>query len=261
MRLTRLLTVSTLALAAVVTPAATAATATGTLTLTAQGPNGRTVSGNEQFVVGGDTNVSLRSASVSGGSMKLVEGPQSGLPTAVRFPRYVGSGTYPRAVMGMTPTSGSALSPGTSDFTFGGVFSLDTVSSGRSEDNGDNLLQRGLYNQSSQFKLDLDKGRPACSVRGAAGRVIVRAGTAIQRDTWYTASCTRTGSMLTLKVARYGSSTTQSTSRYGATGSLSFPSSRPASIGGKLTASGGVLASATDQFNGSVAQIWVRRLP
>jgi hypothetical protein len=42
---------------------------------------------------------------------------------------------------------------------------------------------------------------------------------------------------------------------------LTFPASTPASIGGKLNPSGTVVSSATDQFNGAVANVWANRLP
>ena len=46
----------------------------------------------------------------------------------------------------------------------------------------------------------------------------------------------------------------------GGTGALSFAAGRPASIGGKLTASGAVVSGSTDQLNGAVAQVWTGRI-
>lgn len=232
---------------------------TSSLTVRATGSTGTTVKSTSQFVIGGNTPVKIAVASLSGGTAKIAAGPSSALPRSVRFPSYVASGTYPRAVVRMSPSSGGALSPGSTGFEFGAVLRLDAASSGRSVDNGNNLLQRGLYGHSSQFKLQLDHGYPSCLVRGSSGQVAVKSGTKVAPDKWYRITCTRMGSKVTVQVARYGASTAPtSRSASGSTGTVSFASSVPASIGGKLTSSGAV-ASSNDQFNGAVASAWVRR--
>ena len=236
------------------------AASTSSLTLQPRGAIGTTVTGAGQFDVGGDTTVNISVAKLSGGNLKVVSGPDSARPRAVQFPSYVGSGTYPRAVLRMNPDSGYALAPGSSDFQYGAVFRLDARSAGRSIDNGNNLLQRGLYSSPAQFKLQVDGGYPSCSVRGSAGRAYVRSGLKIAADRWYRAACTRVGSRVTVSVRPYGGATTVSRSVTHSSGSLSFKSSMPTSIGGKLTASGAVVSSATDQFNGAFANAWVRRL-
>ena len=76
----------------------------GSLTLQATGTTGTIVTGADQFVLGGDTTVKISVARLSGGNATVVAGPDSILPRAVQFPPYVGSGTYPRAVVGLTPT-------------------------------------------------------------------------------------------------------------------------------------------------------------
>jgi len=218
------------------------------------------VTGAGQFAVGGDTTVAISVASLSGGRAKVVAGPDSALPRAVQFPSYVRSGTYPRAVVRLAPTSGAALSPGTSTFEYGAVFRLDASSSGRSIDNGNNLFQRGLYADRAQLKLQIDHGYPSCLVKGSAGRVYARSNMKVTPDTWYRATCSRVGSRLTVAVTRHGGSfTTVSKSVGGSTGTLTFGSSVRASIGGKLTSSGAIVSSSTDQFNGAVARVWISR--
>ncbi len=237
-----------------------AAAANPSITLIAKGSPGTRVSGASQFAITGDSAASVGVATVSGGSAKLVAGPGGDLPSAVQFPSYVASGTYPRAVLRLTPSSGAAFTPGNSDFTYGAVVRLDARSSGRSNDNGDNVLQRGLYNEPSMFKLELDAARPACTVRGSAGLVVLRS-TTITRGVWYRVTCSRTSGVVSIAVARVGASSA-STARIATTrptGNLSFTSSRPASVGGKLTARGAVATSASDQFNGAIAQVWVSR--
>jgi hypothetical protein len=240
---------------------APAQAATASLAVVAKGSPGTTVTGASQFTVTGNSTVGVGVATVSGGHARLVAGPGGDLPAAVQFPAYVASGTYPRAVVRLTPSSGTALNPGTGDFTFGAVVRLDGTSSARSDDNGDNAFQRGLYDESSQFKLEFDAGRPACSVLGSAGRVIVRSGAGIAPGAWYQVTCSRTGGSVSMTVARVGSSTAAATrtSRTGATGNVTFAGSRPASVGGKLTPSGAVDTSASDQFNGAIAKVWVSR--
>ena len=232
------------------------------LTLQAIGATGTIVTGADQFVVGGDTTVKISVARLSGGNATVVAGPDSILPRAVQFPSYVGSGTYPRAVVGLTPLTGSALSPGSTDFEYGAVFRLNATSSGRSIDNGNNLLQRGLYGDPSQFKLQIDHGYPSCLVRGSAGQVSIASSARITPDRWYRATCSRVGSRVTVQVTPYGSAATPvSNVRSGSTGTLAFGLSLPASIGGKLTPAGAVVSSSTDQFNGAVANAWVSRVP
>jgi hypothetical protein len=238
------------------------AASTSSLELQAIGTTGTIVTGADQFAVGGDTTVAISVAGLSGGSTKVVTGPDSALPSAVQFPAYIKSGTYPRAVVRLMPRSGDALSPGASDFEYGAVFRLNASSSGRSIDNGNNLFQRGLYADRSQFKLQIDGGYPSCLVRGSAGQVYAKSSTKVTPDRWYRATCSRVGSRVTVGVTPYGgAATTVSKVVSGSSGTLTFGSSVPASIGGKLTAAGAVVSSATDQFNGAVARAWIGRVP
>ncbi|MET0997183.1 MAG: LamG domain-containing protein [Marmoricola sp.] len=236
------------------------AASSNSLTLRAAGSNGAAVTGSGHFAVGGDTAVSIAVARVSGGNAKVVAGPDSST-RAVEFPAYVTSGTYPRAVVRVTPTSGGGLSPGAANFEYGAVFRLNATSSGRSIDNGDNLFQRGLYQDRAQFKLQIDRGYPSCLVRGSAGRVYASSRTKVTPNKWYRATCSRVGAKVTVKVVAHGSTAAPaSTVVNGSSGTLVFPASQPAAIGGKVTASGAVATSATDQFNGAVANVWVNRL-
>ena len=142
------------------------------------------------------------------------------------------------------------------------MFRVDTTTSTRSVDNGDNLFQRGLYEDPSQFKLQIDHGYPSCLVRGSAGQVFASSPTKVVSGAWYRVTCSRVGTKVTVQWAPYGSTAAPFTTvATGSSGTLSFPASTPASIGGKLNASGTVVSSATDQFNGAVANVWVNRLP
>jgi hypothetical protein len=238
-----------------------AAAGSDALRVTASGDPGTTVTGSGQFVSSGDSAADVDVSRISGGRLAVVDGPSSHLPSAVQFPSYVDEGTYPRAVLSLTPRSGGALAPGADDFSYGAVFRLDATSSGRSEDNGDNIFQRGLYADTSMFKLQVDKGHPSCMVSGPDGRVSVVSSVAVDRGTWYRATCTREGDRLRIDTMVYGESSSVHETATGSAGRLSFPASRPASVGGKLLASGEVVADSTDQFNGAIAKVFVTRNP
>ncbi len=216
------------------------------------------VTGQSSFRTWGQTGVKIGVSAISGGSVSVVDGPGGYLPAAIQFPRYVSSGSYPRAVVNVTPTSGSAMSPRLRDFEWGSVFRLDASSSGRWFDNGDNVFQRGLSSERSMFKLEVDGGFPSCTLKGSVGQVIARANTPIARDAWYYAKCSRVGNRVSVDVYRYGGSQVAHTSAYGATGNVDFASTRPATVGGKTWASGNVAWTATDQFNGLIARAFAR---
>lgn len=230
------------------------------MTLTVAAAPGRTAQWAGQFDIGGDSAIDIDIEEVEGGRAVTVPGPSMALPSAIQFPSYSDSATYPRAAIGLTPTAGQALSPESSNFEYGAVFRLDQNSSGDTLDNGDNLFQRGLHGEGSQFKLQLDHRYPSCVVSGSAGRVLVRSNAKVTPDEWYRVTCSRIGSEVTVAVTPYGSGDTENTSTSGGTGTLTFEPSRPASIGGKLTRSGSIAANASDQFNGAVAKAWIKRL-
>jgi hypothetical protein len=229
------------------------------LQITADGEPGVRVTGSDQFEVRGHDAVAVDLATLSSGDATVVYGPSRDLPRAIEFPKYVRSGTYPLAVVKVTPTSGQALDPENAEFRFAAVFRLDSTSSGRRIDDGDNVFQRGLASDASMFKLEIGRDRPACTVKGSAGEVSVRSETAVRPGGWYRATCTRRSDGLAITVKPYesgASPTTAATS--GPTGRLTFSPGQSASIGGKLYKSGEVVADASDQFNGAVALVKFR---
>ncbi len=254
------LTALTVGLVASAAAPASALTPEG-LEVRAEGRSGSTVQGAGELEVVGSTALDISVPSIASGAAVLVDGPGAGVANAVRFPAYVDSGTYPRAVVRLVPRSGNDLTPRWSDFEFGAVLKLDHTSSGRSEDNGDNVFQRGLWNDSAQFKLEVDDRRPTCAVKGSAGRKVVRAKSQISSDRWYTVRCLRVGNQVSVEVSPYGSpGATERTSGWGRTGELAFSYYRDASVGGKLNSAGKVMSGATDQFNGAIGKVWINRL-
>lgn len=179
---------------------------------------------------------------------------------AARFPRHSPSATAPAAVVRIRnagPADG--LDPGTGRFTFAADVKLDTLTAtAGSADDGDNVVQRGLYGDVSQYKIQVDHGRPMCRIKGRSGTVEVRSPVVVQPWRWYRLTCVRDGGRVTLSVTSWasdGTPTTTSTARDGATGSMRPASSGvPLSVGGKLSASGGIVASA-DQLSGLVDNV------
>jgi hypothetical protein len=254
----------TLTLAAgLVSASAAQAVAPDTFTLRVDEPVGTTVGDSSRFLVGGDTAAEVTTPDRDGGELSVVTGPDADLPTAVDFPSYVGAGTYPRAVLSLTPTTGSAFSPGATDFQYGAVFMLDQTSSGQLLDDGDNIFQRGRFTDPSMFKLQVDHGHPSCLLRGSDGDVLVTSPVEIARQAWYSATCSRVGSQVRLKVTPYPADPEADadtvTTAGGSTGTLTFDPATAASVGGKLNRLGEV-ARSTDQLNGAVAKVWVRAL-
>jgi hypothetical protein len=197
----------------------------------------------------------------SGGTARRADGMAS--RWAVRLPAYSSSSDPARAVLRIRATDTSdPLSPRTDPFAFGADFRLDSRSTGTSVDNGDNLVQRGLYNEAAQFKLEVDGGRVGCRVKGSAGALYARSPVTVERGVWFRAICRRDGTSLILRVARVyasGAGPFTRTSVTGSTGDLNMGDAVPMSVGGKLNGNGSMVLSATDQFNGVVDAVVYRR--
>lgn len=204
----------------------------------------------------GSAAVSADVASLDRGMVRV--GPLRGGGSTFDFPSFDRSSTPPRAVVRVTPRPGvgDPLAPGWADFTFGADFRKDRRSKGTSVDNGDNIIQRGLASDRSQYKLEVDRGRPACQVKGTRGAVRVSAPVVVAPDRWYTVRCERDGGRLRIVVTEYrsgGARTVYAVSEMGRIGSVSWSRIRtPLAVGGKLTSGGDVVRSATDQFNGVI---------
>jgi hypothetical protein len=186
--------------------------------------------------------------------VEVVEAPDGG--HAVRFPAYTAQDTAPAAVIVATSSDPGVLDPGDQDFTFGASFQLDAESSGSQADNGDNLVQRGTFDSPGQYKIQLDHDVPSCRIQGDAGQVFVKADGPIDPGAWYSVSCERTDSQVTLKVTALlhgkGGGTWQAS---GETGNISLKD-LPLTVGGK-TSPDGVPVASPDQFNGAVDNVFV----
>lgn len=194
---------------------------------------------------------------LDGGAIRSATGP-SGVG-AFDYPGFDASSTPSRAVLRVrNTTSNDALAPGRANFVFGADFALDATSTGTRVDNGDNLVQRGLYADSSQYKIDVDGGNLSCRIKGSAGSVMVKSSVDVRPGAWYRVRCSRVSERVHFVVTRFlsdGTTRTSSDTRWGGTGALSWPDTRtPVSVGGKLNVQGQIVTSTTDQFNGRVGK-------
>lgn len=178
-----------------------------------------------------------------------------------RLPAFTADPEPPRAIIRVLAADQDAadpLDPGVADFSFGADFVLDPESEGTEVDGGNNLMQRGLASDPSQFKIDVDDHRPQCRISGPDGEAELKAQDEITPGTWYRARCSRTGGTVSFVVTELESPedgierialTTQVR-----TVNLTWKDGTPLSVGGKLRADGQVIRSATDQFNGEVSE-------
>jgi hypothetical protein len=195
---------------------------------------------------------------VSSGAVGTVAGPEGG--RALRFPEYRESPRYPRAVVTVTNAQQrDAFNPEDRPFTWGAVFILDDTSLGRDEDNGDNLIQRGLYSEDALFKAEVDDHRGACTVKGSDGVLTVRTPERLRSDVWYVVECEREGTRLRVRAWELGAEDTpMSSSEFGEMGAVRMQSPDiPISVGGKVTPHGRLVRSDTDQFNGGIAEAYL----
>lgn len=201
-------------------------------------------------------------AVISRGGGRVVGGPgPQDVDGAVRLPAY-----DPRArrfaVLRVSTTRGLP-SPGERDFTFGVEAVIDATSAGTSVDDGDNLVQRGLFGPGSQFKLQVDRGIASCRVAGDEGGVIAELGRRLESEVWHRIRCTRIGDTVTIDVTALledGERPVGSSSARGSIGAVDLGVSTPLSVGGKLGITGQLAASSTDQLNGAVGRVFYEPL-
>jgi len=204
----------------------------------------------------GDAGLQVTIVSADGGQVVSAAGRTPGDGQSARFPAFDPTDPAARAVVRVTNTEASdRLNPGDGRFEFGTDLTLDAASadvSPESIDNGDNAVQRGLYGDVTQYKLELDRRQPACRIKGRAGELRAVAPLLVEPDRWYRVSCKREDATVTVTVWQWnadGTMTPRSGTASGPTGDLTPASPAvPLSVGGKLE--GNSLVSATDQFNG-----------
>lgn len=236
------------------------ATSAGAPAATAAGP------GREVLLHFDDTNTferqsgisgaTVRTVTADGGSIRHVAGPAGG-GQGVRLPAY-SSGTPPKAAFSVVDTDGADdLEPGSASFAFGADFAIDKVSTGSSQDNGNNLVQRGLYDDDAQMKIQVDEDRPSCRLKGSSGGVLMKSPVAVNPGTWYRTVCRRAGSTLTFKLVRLSDRATWTRTVTRSLGTFSYATSTPFSTGGKLASPTRFTGGSSDQFNGMVDRVFL----
>lgn len=234
--------------AAIILAGSEAGAASGSLVeLRFDWPTSGPVSTGRMPVVGGSAagGVAVGVVSAGGGGLQSVRS-RAGHGWALG---YSASGN---SVLSITPTT-AQLSPGTGTLRFG----ADVLPSG-DWSRGSNVLQRGLVDDRGQYKLQLDGGRPSCSIKGSAGTVTVYASRSISAGAWHRLECARVGTTVTLTVVRLSDAHTATYSRSGITGSVATASTTtPLSVGGKLTPKGNLATWQPDQFRGAIDNVVV----
>jgi hypothetical protein len=198
----------------------------------------------------GSADLTVRTVTANGGSIAQATGYDGS--GAGDFPDYAATDPPMAVTTAVDETGTDDLAPRKSAFTFGADFALDAVNEGSSVDNGNNLIQRGLYTSSMQFKIQLDSDRPSCRVKGSAGAVSVPAPMTAEQGTWYSASCHRAGQDVVLTVRRLSDGRVWTAKRSGPIGTLTTSASVPLSVGGKASSATSIMTSASDQFNGLI---------
>jgi hypothetical protein len=164
-------------------------------------------------------------------------------------------------------TTVDELSPGTRPFSFGASVRLFRRHQGRLlVDNGSNLIQRGLFDDRGQYKIELDDRLATCRVKGTAGAVAVSTSAYLNASDWYRIGCARQGRMLTIRVVQYARRVSGPPrpvvtleTAFGAIGAVRTASAAtPLSVGGKFYPDGSLDMTATDQLNGAVDDVFVR---
>jgi len=192
---------------------------------------------------------------VDGGQVRVQARKAGG--QAVRFPAYDASQRSGAAVLVLQPAAGDTrLDPGDMDFMFGADFTLDRVSEGAGDDNGNNLVQRGLAADPRQFKLQIEHDRASCRVSGSQGEVVVKSRSEVEPDRWYTVTCARKAGEITLTL-QLEEEPVERVSSQGATGAISYPEPIPLVVGGKVSPAGQVVSGNSDQFNGVVDNVFL----
>jgi hypothetical protein len=212
--------------------------------------------GGTRFAQLGSADVTVSWSRIDAGRAEPISGPEG--THALDMPDFTTASRYPRAALVVrNATDTDHLSPGSHDFMWGADFQLDEVSTAHpGPDNGDNLLQRGLWGQAAEYKAEVDLRRASCAVHGAEGTLLVRARMNTEPGKWYRMRCFRAADSLTVSVSELGVDGwgPEVEARVnGPVGSVDYPASMPVSIGGKIAPNGKLIQSATDQFNGWIA--------
>lgn len=220
----------------------------------------------QQAINDGTADIKIDEVSFTGAMLALDVDREGG--QAVRFPSV---GAPPGVVTMVSRNVSDVLNPELSDFTFGADVRLDrkvTAMERRGlagEDDGNNVLQRGVYFDPAQYKLQVDDGHASCLLRGSAGQAIISIDVRVPPNRWTRLRCLRADGLVTitqdvLEGRRAGESKTASAPA--PVGEITMGRDQgPAAIGGKVNGSGEPVREDSDQFNGSIDNVFYDRVP
>jgi hypothetical protein len=202
--------------------------------------------------------VSVRSLEAGGG--QIVQVASGNGTSALRFPPYSPEAQSPRLVLVINPVGATdLLNPEAKDFSFGADLRLNAASSGKGDDNGDNVLQRGLFSDANQYKLQVDKRVPSCTVKSGERRLFVKFDQGLDEG-WFRVRCDYEAGSLTLSVSQILADRIEKLGNKAESvsiGPIGFRASTPATIGGKLGSNGELVLKQSDQFNGELDNVFV----
>jgi hypothetical protein len=180
----------------------------------------------------------------------------------LRFPHFKQDEEAPRMVLVVQPqdVTAATIDP-TQDgsLTFGADVKLDRDAGSGKFDNGDNVVQRGLYADPSQYKLQVDKRVPSCTVKSPLARAFVKAPEPMAPG-WYRVICDYYAGTLTVSVSRMEDGQVGAPVQASVTedlGPLVFNPVTPLVIGGKVGSNGLLVRNQPDQFNGALDNVFV----
>jgi hypothetical protein len=184
--------------------------------------------------------LALVESAEAGGSLILMP---RGEGWAIHFPGrcHLDAKRCPRAILESGPAG--ILNPGTRAARWGA--SVQMLVNETSD--GGNVLQKGLADSGTQFKLQVDglEGRPSCAVAGAEGKFLALSPIGIADGNWHELICERNKSQLTLYVD--GQRIAETTVPAG----LSIVNNAPLRLGGKGH------GAYNDQFHGTLDDVFV----
>ncbi len=99
-----------------------------------------------------------------------------------------------------TVTNSQKDNPGTQNFALGLVFTTRPIPS---RNYGGNLMQKGLFGDPGQVKLQLDtasQGTVNCRVKGTSGAKLIVSTVNVDNGAWHTAVCWRAGNVVGITV-------------------------------------------------------------
>lgn len=197
-------------------------------------------------------------AVTSGPEVTPVAVPDLAGGSAARLPEFLPTGAAQAGFSVVDVDGADDLNPGKRTFRFGADFALDAVGQVSIDDNGNNLIQRGLADNRNQYKLQVDGIHPSCRIKGNAGAITVSSRAVVVPGTWYRAWCERDGNRVTLQVTRLSDGYTWTRSVYRNTGEVTLSAQTPLTVGVKMSSPTTIAPPSADQFNGTVDEAFLQ---